>query len=558
MNPTRILVVEDESVIAFDLELQLTSLGYQVVGVVASGEQAIARAGDACPDIVLMDIHLEGEMDGIEAARQIRDQYRIPVVFLTAYAEEGTLKRAEATLPYGYLVKPPGATQPYGYLVKPCDARELNATLQMALVRRAAEAEVEASEERLRLAMDAAGLGLWEWVVDSNLATTGGHFRAILQAPAQVYDNGLEGFMQHVHPEDRPELGAVLSHLLAHPVEARHVFRHPRQDGTQAWVEIHAKCQAGRPGKAQRLIGVVRDITEQRATEERLRAAAAVFDTTTEGVFIADGVRRIIAVNTAFAVVTGYEEPEALGRDPNDLLFDMPQSQDFYRRLAGISGGQWQGEIACRRKDGGRFPAWASVSIVRNAAGEVIRYVGALSDLSTLRHAEDRLTHLAYYDALTGLPNRKLFDDRLEQALARAQRDRLACALMFIDLDGFKAVNDSFGHAVGDQMLQVVGKRLPDALRASDTVARFGGDEFLVLVDEMNQPSDTEPVAQKLLDVLSAPMDIAGRQLTVSASIGVAVYPADATDPQTLIQAADVALYRAKAQGRGRYCFHGR
>lgn len=543
MNPTRILVVEDESVIAFDLELQLTSLGYQVVGVVANGMDAVVRAGESCPDIVLMDIHLEGGMDGIEAARLIRERYRIPVVFLTAYAEEGTLQRAEAS-------------QPYGYLIKPCDGRELHATLQMALVRRMAEAEVEVSEERLRLAMDAAGLGIWEWDADSERITTGGHFHAIMEASADVGGTGLEDFLRRIHPLNRGEVDAALRQLLVRRGQIRRIFRHPRGNGRPAWIEVHAQAHSDRLGRVKRIIGVVRDITETRETEERLRAAAAVFDTTTEGIFIADDARRIIAVNAAFGLITGYGESEALGGNPDELLFDMPQPCDFYRRLAGIAGGQWQGEIVCRRKDGGRFPAWASVSVVRDEDGTVIRYVGAISDISALRHAEHRLTHLACHDPLTGLPNRRLFDDRLNQALMRAQRDHLAGALLFLDLDGFKAVNDSFGHPVGDQLLRDAARRLQGALRASDTVARFGGDEFLVLLDDIKQVMDAARIAQKLLDILAVPVQIAGHCLTASASIGIAVYPADGLDPHALIQAADGALHRAKAQGRSRYCFH--
>jgi diguanylate cyclase (GGDEF)-like protein/PAS domain S-box-containing protein len=541
MSPTRILVVEDESVIAFDLELQLTSLGYQVVGVAANGKDAVKRADTLCPDIVLMDIHLDGDMDGVEAARWVRERYRIPVVFLTAYAETNTLKRAEAS-------------QPYGYLVKPCDGRELHATLQMALVRHAAEAEVEASEERLRLAMDSAGQGIWEWDADSGRMATAGCFDAILERLEDRGGEGLEAFLRQVHPLDRAEMSEALRQLGIAQTQVCRTFRHPRRDGRLAWIEFHAQSRTGRLGKIARIVGMVRDITEQREAEERLRAAAAVFDTTTDGIFIADSAHRIIAVNAAFSRVTGYGESEALGGNPNELLFATPHSCDFYQRLMGIAGGQWQGEIVCRRKDGESFPAWASISVVLDASIAVARYVGVISDISALRHAEERLTQLAYYDAMTGLPNRQLFNDRLNQALARAQRDRLACALMFLDMDGFKAVNDNFGHTAGDQLLREVAKRLQGGLRASDTAARFGGDEFLVLLEDIKQAADAEQVARKFLDALLVPIGIGGQRVVASASIGIAFYPDNGMDAHALLQAADAALYRAKAQGRNRYC----
>ncbi len=269
MNPIRILVVEDESVIAFDLELQLTNLGYQVVGVVSSGEAVLARVSQSCPDIVLIDIHLEGGMDGIDAAWQVRELYRIPVVFLTAYAEDHTLQRAMES-------------QPYGYLVKPCEGRELHATLQMALVRHAADTAIEASEQRLRLAMDAAGLGIWEWDQDNGQATTGGLFHAILDGPAETGGEGLESLLSRVHPEDRPEMETALRRLQERPAKIARTFRHLRRDGRLAWVEVHTQSYVGRKAG---IIGVIRDITQQRETQERPQTSATVLDNATEGMY---------------------------------------------------------------------------------------------------------------------------------------------------------------------------------------------------------------------------------------------------------------------------------
>ena len=542
MNHTRILIVEDESVIAFDLEMQLINLGYQVLGIVASGEQAIIKVGELRPDIILMDIHLEGTMDGIEAARQVRECFHIPVVFLTAYAEDSILSRAETSYPYGYLVKP-------------CDSRELHATLQMVMVRRAAEVEVEASEERLRLAMDAAGLGIWDYDCQTGRIIVAGHFYDVLEQPMEGEEN-LEALLHRAHPQDRADLEAALMRTTAKEAQICQVFRHLRRDCRTIWVEIQAKSYSGHSGKVTHVNGVVRDITEQHENVERLQEAAAVFDTATEGIFIIDNAHCFIAVNPAFRFITGYSDAEVLGIDVNEFLFTEPLSIDFYTRIATIPLGQWQGELYCWRREKQRFLAWVTLSAVRDISGMVTRYVGSFTDITTLRQTEAKLTHLAFYDSVTGLPNRQLFNDRLEQALAKARREGFGGTLMFIDLDGFKRVNDSLGHVSGDALLRKVGERMEKTLRAGDTAARFGGDEFLVLLADVQQAVDAAKVANNLLKALAKPMEISDKEISISASIGIAFYPVDATESHTLLQAADTALYQAKAQGRNRFCFY--
>jgi diguanylate cyclase (GGDEF)-like protein/PAS domain S-box-containing protein len=541
MKPTRILLVEDESVIAFDLEMQLTNLNYEVVAIVASGELAIDRAGELNPEIVLMDINLAGDMDGIEAARTVREHFKIPVVFLTAYAEDDILQRAEAS-------------RPYGYLVKPCEGRELHATLQMALVRRMAEAQVEASEERLRLALDAAGLGIWEFDVGSRRVITGGHFYCVMETPEQIGEPPLETLLKVVQASDRPDVEAALTEALSQEKQLHRVFRHDHDDGRVAWVEMHAKSYPGTRGKITRIIGVVRDITEQHESEDRLRAAAAVFDTTTEGIFIADDSLRIITVNPAFLLITGFEKQEAIGAEVNQLLLEAPLLPNFFGRIGSIPGGYWQGELRCRHADGHGFPAWASISVVRDMTGAVQRYVGALSDMSLLRHAENNLTQLAFYDSLTKLPSRHLFNDRLEQALAGTDGEPIAGGLLLIDLDRFKELNARLGRARCDALLQDIAKRIGSVLQKADTVARFDGDEFFVLLPRIRHSDDAERIAANLLAAIACPSEESNPETAVSASIGIALYPKDGADPQALMQAADRALCRAKEQGRNRYC----
>ena len=544
MNPTSILIVEDERVIAFHLKSQLEALGYRVVAAVSSGEEAVEKAGELRPDLVLMDIHLEGAMDGIKAAGQIHADCRIPVVFLTAYAEDETLRRAQASLPFGYLVKP-------------VEARELHATLQMALSRRAAEAAaIEQGKERLQLALDAAELGVWEWDTASCRLTAGEGFQAIFGGEREPINQPWAAFLARVHPEDRAGVQEAMEEAVAFGRSLNLAFRTQRPGGAIGWIEAHAKPSVTVLAGQRRVVGVMKDITARREVEERLRQAAVVFQTTAEGIFLMDREHRIVSVNPAFTALTGYRPDEVLGQDPEVLLHARRHSDQFYRRLETNPGGHWQGETYCRHKNGTVFPIWENVSVVRDEGGAAGHYVVAFSDISAMRRAEAQLNHLAHHDPLTGLPNRLLFNDRLDQTLARAQREEGRCAILFFDLDGFKVINDTLGHSSGDLLLQTIAARLKGGLRSNDTAARLGGDEFVVLLDHIAKSEDAARIAGKLLEALALPVELGAEPVGVSASVGISVYPDNGRSRDALLKAADTAMYSAKAQGRNRYCFY--
>ena len=543
MKQASILVVEDERIVAFGLKQQLEALGYRVAAVVPSGELAIEKASELKPDLVLMDIHLEGAMDGVEAAERIHACLRIPVIFLTAYAEDETLSRAQVSLPFGYLVKP-------------YEVREVHATIQMALVRRAAEVAVEQSEERLQLALDAADLGVWEWDAATGQVTTAGHIDALFGSVAEPVSETHDAFLARVHPEDRRAIERALREALSRGTPLNLVFRYLRPNGQEGWIEVHAQIHSGTVGAAARLVGVVKDITERKQMEEQLEQAKVVFETTAEGIFIMDEAQRIASVNLAFTGITGYRPEEVLGQDPNELLHARRHSDQFYPRLETTLRGQWQGETYCRRKNGEVFPAWESVSVVRDAEGVITHYVTVFADITAIRRAEEQLQHLAHHDPLTGLPNRLLFNDRLDQTLEWARREGQRCALLFFDLDGFKHINDTLGHCCGDLLLQTLAARIKVALRHSDTVARLGGDEFVVIMANIAQAEDGARLARKLLETLAAPIELVGERIAVSASVGISIYPDDGTDRHALLKAADTAMYSAKAQGRNRFCFY--
>ncbi|AOF83626.1 diguanylate cyclase domain protein [Methyloversatilis sp. RAC08] len=537
--PINLMLVEDERVIAFDLKNQLQSFGYRVGAVLASGEQAVDRVTDVAPDLVLMDIHLDGALDGIDAALQIQARFRVPVVFLTAYAEDDTLKRAMEC-------------RPFGYLVKPCEARELHATIQMALARREVEAHVERSEQLFKLALDAASLGVLEWQGDSMRLHGDGHLRGLFGDRPVPLDENWDIFLSRIDPDDRARITEALDSALERGDPVRIEFRTAGNGGACS-LEAHARAY-GESHSERRLVGILQDVTQRRCDEAALRQSSVVFHTAAEAFVISDLQRRIVAVNAAYTRITGHAECDVIALDPEQVL-GTGHDDAFYSALAASAGaGYWQGEVQCRRASGDSFPAWESISAVRSESGEVTHFVAALSDFTAIHQIEAKLNHLAHHDALTDLPNRLLFDDRFEQAIEQARRLEHRCILLFLDLDGFKGVNDTLGHAVGDDLLRTVAQRLRAALRRSDTLARLGGDEFVVLTGSV-QPEEASRLALKLLDALNEPFELGKEQIRISASIGIAVFPDHGIDRNVLMRAADIAMYSAKSQGRNRYQF---
>ncbi|MBT1073558.1 putative bifunctional diguanylate cyclase/phosphodiesterase [Pelotalea chapellei] len=299
------------------------------------------------------------------------------------------------------------------------------------------------------------------------------------------------------------------------------------------------------------------EIAERERAEEGLRLSAKVFENTVEGVIITDAETKILAVNRAFSQVTGYGIEDVLNLTPQILKSGRHEPEfyeDMWKSLK--QSGQWVGEIWNKRKTGEIYPERLTIGVVRDTTGEVGHYVGVFSDISDVKRTQERLDFLAHHDLLTCLPNRLLFNQRLKQSLALAQRNNRQLAVVFIDLDHFKNVNDTLGHDLGDELLKRVAEELSEHVRTSDTLARIGGDEFILLLDEIEAPRYAGAIAEKFLELLSHSMMISGYEIVISASIGVSFYPSDGQDAATLVKNADTAMYYAKTHGRNSSHFY--
>jgi diguanylate cyclase (GGDEF)-like protein/PAS domain S-box-containing protein len=301
---------------------------------------------------------------------------------------------------------------------------------------------------------------------------------------------------------------------------------------------------------------IARDISDLKNAERALQIFAKIFESTQEGVMITDAQRRIQKVNSAFSEMTGYTAEEVTGKNPK-LLQSGRHDEEFYKNLwSKLRGnGQWQGEIWNRRKNGEIYPEWLTISTIKDDEDNITNYVGIFSDITTIKLAERNYAHMAHHDALTSLPNRVLFHDRLKMALSKAHRNDGMVAVMYLDLDGFKPINDTYGHRIGDLLLQAVAERLINCVREGDTVARMGGDEFTIILDSIASRDDAAKIAQKVLQLITQPFNLEGHQLTLGVSIGISLYPFDGYDGETLIKSADEAMYRIKKQQGNNYQF---
>lgn len=425
--------------------------------------------------------------------------------------------------------------------------------------RKELEVALQVSEERLALALEFGELGVWDLDLVHDTAWRSMKHDRIFGYETQQSKWGMEVALRHVLPEDQVYFSQSFQQAFCSGklwFECRVVW----PDQSLHWICAQGRVLRDEQGQPVRMLGTVEDITERKKSETDLRIAATAFESQ-EGVMIADASGMILKVNQAFTRITGYAAEEAIGQNPR-LLQSGRQTAEFYVQMWDrlSESGIWEGEIWNRRKNGEIYPEHLTITAVKNTAGLITNYVGTLADITMSKTASEAIQQLAFYDALTGLPNRRLLQDRLKHAFAASARSGKYGALLFIDLDNFKTLNDTLGHDIGDLLLRQVAERLTQGIREGDTVSRFGGDEFVVMMEEMGLHEQdaaalTEIKGNKILAALNQPYQLNGHPFQMSCSIGATLFNAHQSSIDELLKQADIAMYQAKSAGRNALCF---
>lgn len=414
------------------------------------------------------------------------------------------------------------------------------------------------SEQRFRATFEQAAVGIAHVGLD-------GRWLRVNHKLCVITGYSEEELLTHnrpsiTYPDDMPDELDSMQQLLAGDVpSSTKEIRYARKDGLPVWVNLTWSLTRTSTGEPDYFIEVIEDITERKEATEQLRLFARIFDTINEGVIVTDSANNIVSVNPAFSAITGYSAAEAIGKNPR-LLHSGLMDKVFYDKMwqSIKKTGRWQGEITDRRKNGESYVEWLSISTMKDERGEFSHHIAVVSDISERKAAEEHMVYIAQHDFLTDLPNRMMLHDRLTQAIAHAEREQRKVAVMFLDLDRFKAINDTLGHLVGDKLLQLVAGRISSVARTSDTVSRLGGDEFAIMLPYIENTDDIAMIAVKLLASIAGPYMVDGNEIEVTTSIGISVFPEDGIDSESLIAHADAAMYQAKGSGRNNYQFFTR
>jgi len=425
--------------------------------------------------------------------------------------------------------------------------------------RKQAEQALQELSERLTLATSAASIGIWDWHLDGNRIVWDARMFELFGIDPNNGGEAHRQWMRQIHPDDLAKVRKAMRACAAGRADHFDIdFRIFRPNGQQRFLNTQVRVERNAERKPLRIVGANLDITARKQAEGRLLLAEKVFDNSPDAIMITDQYNRIVSANSAFTLITGYAPGEVLGEDPRILASGLHDAA-FYRKMweSLQRYGHWAGEITDRRKSGEIYPKWMTINAVNDErSGKLTHYVTIFSDITERKSSEERIHYLAHHDALTALPNRFSLESRLEQSCLEARRHGKPLAVLFIDLDRFKVINDTLGHHVGDRLLSEVARRLSAAVRESDTVARLGGDEFVIVLSEMNTPNDAAGVGAKIIDALAEPILVENHQLHTSPSIGISVFPDDGGDADTIMRNADTAMYHAKALGRNNFQFY--
>ena len=427
------------------------------------------------------------------------------------------------------------------------------AVLRDIAERKRAAAALKESSQWLALLFEQTPLAVIRWDSDFRIKEWN-PAAEIIFGYAKAEAMGCHGMDLILPDSARPHVEHIWKSLLAEIGGQRSTNENITKDGRTIYCEWYNTPLLDSDGQIIGAGSLVQDVTEQKLAAENLRITASVFDNTQEAIMITDADNVIIDVNPAFTCITGYSRQEVIGKNPR-LLSSGRQDQAFYNKMWGSlkQNMAWRGEIWNRRKSGEVYAEMLSISAISDNDGRLLRYVCVFSDISHIKEHEAELKHIAHFDTLTGIPNRVLLADRMKQAIAQTSREQGMMAVCYLDLDGFKPINDTLGHEIGDLVLIEVAKRIGNTIRGGDTVARLGGDEFVVLLLGQEQGEECVATLERLLEAIAQPITVKDKSPAISASIGVSIYPLDDEDPDTLLRHADQAMYVAKQSGKNRF-----
>lgn len=539
----RVLILEDDADLAENLRLKLEQFGYAVVGVVSTGNAALQLAQVQRPDVALVDIVLPGDLDGIQVAERFR-QMGIPVVYLTANTDDALLERAKVT-------------EPYGYIVKPYTERELHANLAMALFKAEADRKIV---ERNQLYATLFSFSEAVLGADSQgriLLVNEAATRLLNQTCEELIGSDIADVLNFKDLRSGLSVTAELLYALEkEPMLRRDGLSLNTADGEAIDVAIGFSRILTPEGERLGYAVLILDTTERNQMQTELYKLSTAVEQTADAVMITSPQGEIDYINHSFEVMTGYTRAELIGAKPS-ILRSGYQEAAFYQGLweTILKGEPFQDVFINRKKDGSIFYEEKTITPLRNANGTIIHFLSVGSDITRRLQTEQRLNYLATHDVQTDLPNRVLFNDRLDQALLHTLKAERTVGVLFLDIDRMKVINETLGHAVGDVCLREIAARLVRCVRPRDTVARFGGDEFAVLLDDVASVDEVSQVTRRILKAVALPMQLDGHEWVVTVSVGISLAPQDATTREDLVRDAESAMDRAKVEGKNRCQF---
>ena len=422
--------------------------------------------------------------------------------------------------------------------------------------RKQVENDLQRSKQRYHLAQTAAGIGSWEWDIQSGALFWSESVYEIFALEEGSFAGNLDAFKSLIHPDDRERVDQAIQISLGGG-EYRIEHRVNRPDGSVLWVRESGRMFFDKEGNPLRMHGIIQDISEEKSTRDKIRILSQTVEHSPVSIVLTDLDGTISYVNPKFTAVSGYTSEEVLGKNPR-LLNSGKQSADFYKSMWETinKGGEWRGEFCNLAKDGTEYWESATISTIMDDTGKPGYYVAIKEEITEKKRQAEKIQYLALHDQLTTLYNSGSFCDHLEKAIKAGERSGKELAVLYLDLDGFKAINDTLGHAAGDEVLREVAARLLHSVREMDIVARMGGDEFAIMVSAFSTNKEIEKLADRIIASLNEPLAVGDQECWIGVSIGVSFYPDDDHRPGELIQKADEAMYRVKEKGKNNFAYY--